>query len=81
MKALAYDGPSTEDLWISNVTITTDLVGPPSTPTLLPVSAVGRFNTMRIATHCFALSEREQAYKVFSRPPDTGALTGVLHRD
>jgi threonine dehydrogenase-like Zn-dependent dehydrogenase len=47
----------------------------PGTPTLLRMSASGRFITRR-----FELSDMAEAYDVFSRPQETGALKVVLHR-
>ena len=69
-----------EDLWIRNVTITTGLVDTYSTPTLLRMLASGRLDTDRFVTHRFELSDMAEAYDVFSRPQETGALKVVLHR-
>ncbi|MEE1758736.1 zinc-dependent alcohol dehydrogenase family protein [Streptomyces sp. SP18BB07] len=67
-----------EDLWIKNVTITTGLVDTRSTPTLLRMAAVGRLPTSSLVTHTFALDDMEEAYDVFARAADTGALKVVL---
>ncbi|MGW0705513.1 zinc-dependent alcohol dehydrogenase family protein [Streptomyces sp. NPDC002643] len=67
-----------EDLWIKNVTITTGLVDTHSTPTLLRMAAAGRLPTSSLVTHTFPLDEMEEAYDVFSRAADTGALKVVL---
>ena len=67
-----------EDLWIKNVTITTGLVDTHSTPTLLRMAAAGRLPTSQLVTHTFPLDLMEEAYDVFSRAADTGALKVVL---
>ncbi|WP_329282232.1 zinc-dependent alcohol dehydrogenase family protein [Streptomyces sp. NBC_01451] len=67
-----------EDLWIKNVTITTGLVDTYSTPTLLRMTAAGRLPTAEMVTHTFPLDRMEEAYDVFSRAADTGALKVVL---
>ena len=67
-----------EDLWIKNVTITTGLVDTYSTPTLLRMAAAGRLPTAQLVTHIFPLTRMEEAYDVFSRAADTGALKVVL---
>ncbi|MFE0130666.1 zinc-dependent alcohol dehydrogenase family protein [Streptomyces sp. NPDC059037] len=67
-----------EDLWIKDVTITTGLVDTSSTPTLLRMLAAGRLPTSSMATHNFPLDSMEEAYDVFSRAADTGALKVVL---
>jgi alcohol dehydrogenase len=69
-----------EDLWIRNVTITTGLVDTYSTPTLLRMLAAGRLDAGRFITHRFGLDEMPEAYDVFSRPQETGALKVVLAR-
>ncbi|WP_330347123.1 zinc-dependent alcohol dehydrogenase family protein [Streptomyces sp. NBC_00582] len=67
-----------EDLWIKNVTITTGLVDTHSTPTLLRMTAAGRLPTAQLVTHTFPLEHMEEAYDVFSRAGDAGALKVVL---
>jgi alcohol dehydrogenase len=76
-----HGGPATlhlEDLWSRNVTITTGLVDTYSTPTLLRMAAAGRLPTSPLVTHTFPLDHMEEAYDVFSRAADTGALKIVL---
>ncbi|PCG87413.1 alcohol dehydrogenase [Streptomyces sp. WZ.A104] len=68
-----------EDLWIKDVTITTGLVDTSSTPRLLRMLANGRLPSAELVTHRFELGEMEEAYDVFSRAADTGALKVVLH--
>ncbi|MER6289784.1 zinc-dependent alcohol dehydrogenase family protein [Streptomyces sviceus] len=67
-----------EDLWIKNITITTGLVDTYSTPTLLRMAAAGRLPTAQLVTHTFPLDHMEEAYDVFARAADTGALKVVL---
>ncbi|MFF4213037.1 zinc-dependent alcohol dehydrogenase family protein [Streptomyces sp. NPDC001796] len=67
-----------EDLWSRNVTITTGLVDTYSTPTLLRMAAAGRLPTSSLVTHTFPLEQMEEAYDVFGRGADTGALKVVL---
>ncbi len=69
-----------EDLWIKNVTITTGLVDTYSTPTLIRLITGGQLDTTRFVTHRFALDEMMDAYDVFGRAADTGALKVVLTR-
>ncbi|MGQ5637871.1 MULTISPECIES: zinc-dependent alcohol dehydrogenase family protein [unclassified Streptomyces] len=67
-----------EDLWIKNVTITTGLVDTCSTPTLLRMATAGRLPTGQLVTHTFPLEQMEEAYDVFSKAAQTGALKVVL---
>ncbi|MEU4659675.1 zinc-dependent alcohol dehydrogenase family protein [Streptomyces sp. NPDC023723] len=67
-----------EDLWSKNITITTGLVDTHSTPTLLRMAAAGRLPTAQLVTHTFPLDRMEEAYDVFARAADTGALKVVL---
>jgi len=67
-----------EELWIRNVTITTGLVDTYSTPTLLRLTQGGQVDAGRFITHHFTLDQFEEAYDVFSRAADTGALKVVL---
>lgn len=69
-----------EDLWIRNVTITTGLVDTYSTPALLDLVAAGQLDPGRLVTHRFTLGEFLDAYDVFARPGETGALKVVLTR-
>ncbi|MFP3901332.1 MAG: zinc-dependent alcohol dehydrogenase family protein [Acidimicrobiia bacterium] len=70
-----------EDLWIRDVTITTGLVDTHSTPTLLRLLAGHQVDAGRFVTHHFALGDFMEAYDVFARAGDTGALKVVLSRD
>ena len=69
-----------ESLWIRDVTIATGLVDTYSTPTLLKLLAAGQVDAKKFVTHHFALDEFMQAYDVFARAGDTGALKVVLTR-
>lgn len=69
-----------EDQWIRDITITTGLVDTYSTPTLLQLVASGQLNAQRFITHHFGLDEFDEAYDVFGRAADTGALKVVLSR-
>lgn len=69
-----------ETLWIEDVTITTGLVDTFSTPTFLELLSGHQLDASKFATHNFALDEFEQAYDVFARAAETGALKVVLHR-
>jgi alcohol dehydrogenase len=69
-----------EDLWIRNVTITTGLVDTYSTPTLLRLATGNQVDAGRFVTHHFHLDQFDEAYDVFSRAADTGALKVVLTR-
>jgi alcohol dehydrogenase len=69
-----------EDLWIKGVTITTGLVDTYSTPTLLRLIRSGQLDVGRFVTHRFALDQIMDAYDVFARAGETGALKVVLSR-
>ncbi|MDT5037388.1 MAG: alcohol dehydrogenase [Micromonosporaceae bacterium] len=69
-----------EDLWIRNVTIRTGLVDTYSTPTLLRLVASRQIESGRFVTHRFGMDEFLEAYDVFGRAAETGALKVVLSR-
>ena len=69
-----------EDLWITDVTITTGLVDTYSTPTLLRLIQTGQLDVMRFVTHRLPLDDFLEAYEVFERAADSGALKVVLTR-
>ena len=69
-----------ETLWSRDVTITTGLVDTFSTPTLLRLVLSQQLDAARFVTHHFTLDRFEDAYDVFSRAADTGALKVVLTR-
>ncbi len=67
-----------ERLWDRDVTITTGLVDAYSTPTLLRLLTSHHLDAERFITHHFALEDIIEAYDVFSRAGQTGALKVVL---
>ncbi|MGW5418658.1 alcohol dehydrogenase catalytic domain-containing protein [Streptomyces sp. NPDC003943] len=67
-----------EDLWFKDVTITTGLVDTSSTPMLLRMMAAGRLPAGELVTHRFELGQMEEAYDVFGRAADTGAIKVAL---
>jgi len=67
-----------ESLWTRDVTITTGLVDTYSTPTLMKLVTTRQIDAGAFATHHFALDEIIEAYDVFSRAADTGALKVIL---
>lgn len=69
-----------EDLWIRDVTITTGLVDTFSTPTLLKLMTANQLDAGRFVTHHFLMDAFEEAYDVFGRAAETGALKVVLTR-
>lgn len=69
-----------ERLWIRDVTITTGLVDTFSTPTLLRLTTSHQLDASKFITHHFELDEFMDAYDVFSRASETGALKVVVTR-
>jgi alcohol dehydrogenase len=69
-----------EDLWTRDVTITTGLVDTFTTPTLLRLVANHQLNASQFVTHRYQLDQFDEAYDVFTRAGDTGALKVVLTR-
>jgi alcohol dehydrogenase len=69
-----------ESLWTRDVTITTGLVDTYSTPTLLRLLTGHQIDAGRFATHHFGLHEMIEAYDVFARASDTGAVKVILSR-
>ena len=67
-----------EEQWPRDITITTGLVDMNSVPALLRLQAAGQLDARRLVTHGFALADIEQAYDVFARSGETGALKVVL---
>ena len=65
-------------LWIRDVTITTGLVDTVTTPTLLKLAISHQLDASRFVTHHFRFDEFPEAYDVFRRAGDTGALKVVL---
>ena len=69
-----------EEQWIRNITVTTGLVDTYSTPTLLRLVTSHQIDAARFVTHHFALNDFIEAYDVFARAAETGALKVVLSR-
>jgi alcohol dehydrogenase len=67
-----------ESLWIKDVTITTGLVDTRTTPLLLRLLGDGKLDVSSLCTHRFGLDEMQDAYDVFARAGETGALKVVL---
>jgi alcohol dehydrogenase len=64
----------------AGLTITTGLVDTYPTPTLLRLLASHLIDAHRYVTHRSAFDEFIQAYDVFSRAAETGALKVVISR-
>jgi len=69
-----------ETLWTRDVTITTGLVDTYSTPTLLKLLSSRQIDATPFVTHHFALNDIVEAYDVYARAADTGAIKVVLTR-
>ena len=69
-----------ESLWIRDVTVTTGLVDTYSTPTLLRLVASHQVDAERFVSHHFELDQMLEAYDVFGRAAETGALKVVITR-
>ena len=69
-----------EEQWIRDVTITTGLVDTYTTPTLLRLVTTNQLDATKFVTHHFTLDQFEEAYDVFGRAADTGALKVVVTR-
>jgi alcohol dehydrogenase len=67
--------------WSRDITITTGLVDTFTTPTLLRLVTSEHLNAARFVTHHFALDQFEEAYDVFARAGETGALKVFLARE
>ena len=67
-----------EDEWIKDITITTGLADTSSIPILMHLLTTGQIDAKRFVTHHFSLDEFDEAYDVFTRAADTGALKVVL---
>ena len=70
-----------EDQCIRDITITTGLVDAYSTAALLRLLATHQIDASRFVTHHFALDDFVEAYDVFRRASETGALKVVLSRE
>ena len=68
-----------QDLWISNVSISTGLVNTDSARTLLKLMAQHRLPVDAFVSHTFALADILEAYDVFGRAAETKALKVVIN--
>ncbi len=69
-----------ESLWARNISISTGLVDTRTTPVLMGMLASGQLSAERIITHRFGFDEMPEAYDVFSRPAESGALKVMAFR-
>jgi len=69
-----------ESLWIRNLTVTTGLVDTYSTPTLLRLVASHQLDAEQFVSHRFEFNQMLEAYDVFGRAAETGALKVVISR-
>jgi alcohol dehydrogenase len=69
-----------ESLWIRDITITTGLVDTYSTPTLLKLVTTHHIDSGQFVSHHFNLDQMIEAYDVFARAADTGALKVFISR-
>jgi alcohol dehydrogenase len=67
-----------EDQWIRDITISTGQVDTFSTPSLLRLMTSGQLDVGGFVTHRFGFDDFDEAYDVFARASDTGALKVVL---
>jgi alcohol dehydrogenase len=67
-----------ERLWSQNISITTRLVDTVSTPMLLKTVQSGKIDPTRLITHRFKLDRILDAYDVFGRATQTGALKVII---
>ncbi|MET1133635.1 MAG: alcohol dehydrogenase catalytic domain-containing protein [Aeromicrobium sp.] len=67
-----------ETLWIKDVTLTTGLVDTRTTPLLLRLLDEGMLDVAPLLTHRFGLDEMQDAYDVFERAGETGAIKVAL---
>jgi len=70
-----------ERLWSRDVTITTGLVDTSSIPTLLKLVASHQIDAERFVTHRYGFGDFIEAYDVFARANETGALKVVISRN
>jgi alcohol dehydrogenase len=67
-----------ERLWSHNISITTRLVDTVSTPMLLKTVQAGKIDPTQLITHRFKLDQILDAYDVFGRATETGALKVII---
>ncbi|WP_279329661.1 alcohol dehydrogenase catalytic domain-containing protein [Streptomyces sp. OS603R] len=69
-----------ESLWRKNVTISTGQVDTSSTPWLMELLRFGRLRVSPLITHTLRLDQAEEAYEVFSKGTESGALKVALRQ-
>ncbi len=67
-----------ERLWSHNISITMRLVDTVSTPMLLRTVQSGKIDATRLITHRFRFDQMLDAYDVFGRAAETGALKVII---
>jgi len=67
-----------ETLWSRNISITTRLVDTATTPMLLKTVTSGKLDPTKLITHRFSLDDVLEAYDVFGRAAETGALKVII---
>jgi alcohol dehydrogenase len=67
-----------EEEWTRDITISTGLVDTYSTPMLLRLLASHQLDAGRLVTHRLGFDDFDEAYDVFTRSADTGALKVVV---
>ncbi|KAF5626210.1 alcohol dehydrogenase [Fusarium sp. NRRL 52700] len=70
-----------QDLWIKNISITTQLVDTVTTPMLLKLVQSGKLQPSQLITHHFKLSDVENAYKTFGEASKHNALKVLIEVD
>ena len=70
-----------EKLWDRNITLTTRLVDPVSTPLLLKTVMAGRLQPKRLITHRFTLDKIQEAYDTFGNAAKASALKVIISND
>ncbi|AQA02966.1 alcohol dehydrogenase [Mycobacterium sp. MS1601] len=69
-----------EELWISNITVSTGLVNGTTVRTLLDLVAHGKIDAGAFGTHSFHLDQMTDAYDVFANADTHDALKVVISR-
>jgi len=67
-----------ENLWASNITVTTKLVDGFTTPDLLQMASAGRLAPLRLVSHRFAFADILEAYKTFDNAASNQAIKVIV---
>jgi len=70
-----------EKLWVSNITLTTQLVDASTTPVLLKMVESGQIDAKKLVSHRFKLSEIIKAYYTFENASKEKALKVVIKNE